>query len=116
MSAIKDILRYRCPRCRQGPIFRNFTLRGWLSMYENCPVCGLKFEREQGYFVGALYISYGLSILPVLALVLTFWRVAHWSYGTSLAGATVAYLPLVPLVVRLSRVIWIYIDRTLDPN
>ena len=60
-------------------------------MYENCPVCGLKFEREQGYFVGALYVSYGLSILPVLALVLIFWRVAHWSYGTSLAGATIAY-------------------------
>lgn len=97
-------------------MFRRFTLRGWLSMYESCPVCGLKFDREQGYFLGAMYVSYGLSIPPVLALVFAFWRLAGWAFGAALAGATVAYLPCVPLVVRFSRVIWIYIDRGIDPN
>jgi hypothetical protein len=31
-------------------------------------------------------------------------------------GAFVAYLPAVPFAVRLSRVIWIYVDRTFDPS
>jgi len=84
-------------------------------MYKTCPVCQMKFDREQGYFVGALYVSYGLSIPPVLALVTILWRLAGWSFGAAVCGAFVAYLPLVPLVVRLSRVIWIYIDRSVDP-
>jgi hypothetical protein len=85
-------------------------------MYETCPVCGLKFNREPGYFIGAMYVSYGLSIPPVLALVMLLWRGAHWSFGAAVIGAFVAYLPFVPLVVRLSRVIWIYIDRSVDPH
>ena len=41
-------------------------------MHEYCPVCGLKFEREEGYFLGAMYISYGLALFVILAVVL--WR------------------------------------------
>lgn len=85
-------------------------------MYETCPVCNLKFSREPGYFIGAMYVSYGLSIPPVLALVMLLWRLAHWSFGAAVIGAFLAYLPFVPLVVRLSRVIWIYIDRSVDPH
>ena len=86
-------------------------------MHEACPSCGLQFNRgEQGYFIGAMYVSYALSIPPVLALVLIFWRLAHWSFGAAIIGAFVAYLPLVPFAVRLSRVIWIYVDRTFDPR
>jgi hypothetical protein len=85
-------------------------------MNETCPVCDLKFNREPGYFIGAMYVSYGLSIPPVLALVMLLWRLAGWSLGAAVIGAFVAYLPFVPLVVRLSRVIWIYIDRAVDPH
>jgi hypothetical protein len=91
-------------------------MRHWLAMYDTCPVCNLKFNREQGYFLGAMYVSYGMSILPVLALVLVFWYVAKWSYTAALLGAFLAYLPFVPLAVRFSRVIWIYIDRSIDPG
>jgi uncharacterized protein (DUF983 family) len=115
MSAIEGILRQICPRCRQGHMFRPFTFRGWLAMYETCPVCHMKFDREQGYFIGAMYVSYGLSIPPVLALVVILWRLACWSFGAAVIGAFLAYLPFVPFVVRLARVVWIYIDRAVDP-
>jgi len=51
----------------------------------------------------------------VLALVVILWRLAGWSFGAAVCGAFVAYLPFVPFVVRLSRVVWIYIDRAMDP-
>lgn len=112
MSALQGILRHLCPRCRKGPIFR-----GWLAMYEACPCCGLQFNRgEQGYFIGAMYVSYALSIPPVLALVMILWRLGHWSVSAAVIGAFLAYLPVVPFAVRLSRVIWIYVDRTFDPH
>jgi hypothetical protein len=97
-------------------MFRPFSIRRWLDMYAVFPVCDLKFDREQGYFLGAMYVSYLLSIPPVLALVFLLWRLAGWSFGAAVFGAFVAYLPLVPFVVRISRVIWIYIDRSVDPH
>ena len=51
-STFTDILYQRCPRCRSGSIFRTSIFRGFPRMNERCPVCNLKFEREQGYFLG----------------------------------------------------------------
>jgi uncharacterized protein (DUF983 family) len=112
-SAIRHEL---CPRCRQGPLFRKPVYRGWLAMFECCPVCGLKFEREQGYFLGAMYVSYGLSILPVLLLVLLIWKLTGWPYDISIGVAFVVYLPFVPVVTRFARVVWMYIDQAIEPR
>ena len=48
MSALRGIVRQVCPRCREGAIFRASLWRGYLSMHETCPGCGLKVEREPG--------------------------------------------------------------------
>ena len=85
-------------------------------MHRECPVCGLKFEREPGYFLGAMYFSYMLSILPVLVLMLLFLRLTPWRIEVVVVAAFVAYLPLVPLVTRFARVVWIYVDRHFDPD
>ena len=47
-STMRDILAQRCPRCRQGKIFRGSVFLGFPKMYERCPACDLKFEREAG--------------------------------------------------------------------
>ena len=85
-------------------------------MHERCPVCHLKYEREQGYFVGAMYVSYMLAIPPYLVMVTGLWLLAGWRYQYALLGAVLAYLPFVPIVMRLSRVIWMYIDQAFDPE
>ena len=116
MLVVKNILRGVCPRCGKGAIFRTSMLRGWLSVHERCPVCGLKFEREQGYFLGAMYVSYALSIPPMLLLVLAFWKLTGWPYDVAILAAFLAYLPFVPYVTRLARAVWIHLDRAVDPN
>lgn len=87
-----------------------------LAMWDCCEICGLKFEREQGYFLGAMYVSYGLSIPPVLLLVLLIWKLSGWPYDWSVMAALVAYLPFVPPVTRFARVVWMYIDQAVDPR
>ncbi|MGO4884795.1 MAG: DUF983 domain-containing protein [Bryobacteraceae bacterium] len=116
VSRAAGIRRQLCPRCRQGRIFSASVYRGPLAMLDRCAVCGLKFEREPGYFLGAMYISYGLSIAPVLLLVLLIWRLSGWSYDWSVAAAFVAYLPFVPPVTRFARVVWMYLDQGFDPR
>jgi len=46
-------------------------------MHERCPACGLRFEREPGYFTGAMYLSYGVALLataPVWLLIVWLGR------------------------------------------
>lgn len=45
-------LRLRCPRCGRGPV-----LSGGFSTNDDCPVCGLRFQREEGYWTGAIYVN-----------------------------------------------------------
>ncbi len=116
VSAAAGIRRQLCPRCRQGRIFRLPVYRGPLAMVDNCPVCGLRFEREQGYFLGAMYVSYLLSIPPVLLLIVLIWRLSGWPFDWAIAAAFVAYLPFVPLVARFARVVWMYLDQSFDPR
>jgi hypothetical protein len=84
-------------------------------MYPECPVCGLKFQREPGYFLGAMYISYFLSVICLLAIFLPLHHVLRQSLGYVLGVSVLVYLPITPLVFRYSRIVWIYLDRTVDP-
>src|SRR3954468_5338312 len=70
-SRWRAILGQRCPRCLRGRIYA-----GLLRMNDECPVCGHHFEREPGYFLGAMYISYPLSIVVIglsLWLITSLW-------------------------------------------
>ena len=88
---IQAILRELCPRCHKGKIFRGPLWRTYLAMYERCPECALKYEREQGYFLGAMYFSYLLSIAPVLVLVLLLWWLTGWRFDLVLGAAFVVF-------------------------
>ncbi|HEY8829040.1 MAG TPA: DUF983 domain-containing protein, partial [Candidatus Limnocylindria bacterium] len=70
---LRSILLLLCPRCRRGELFT-----GLLDMPERCPVCGLVYEREHGYFVGAMAISYGLAVALVGLLFFAVLAITHW--------------------------------------
>ena len=112
-SAIAGILGRRCSRCREGHIFRST----WV-MFEDCPNCGLDFDRgEPGYFTGAMYVSYAL-VIPVVALLTLIEHLImpEWSLFRLVVLASLICLPSTPLIWQYSRVIWIYFDRYFDPE
>lgn len=86
-------------------------------MNELCPVCRLRFEREQGYFFGAMYVSYALSI-PILCLIIFIGHLLlpDWRIEFVIGVSVLPYLFLVPAVFRYSRVVWIYFDRWASPE
>jgi len=85
-------------------------------MNERCGVCGLKFEREQGYFLGAMYISYGLALVTITVFALLLWYFTSWSLRKNVLWAFLLFLPLVPALTFFSRVLWIYLDQAVDPE
>lgn len=79
-------------------------------------MCGLRFEREPGYYTGAMIVSYAIGV-PLLALlsVLVLW-LTRWPVLWALVAADAIFIPLVPLVFRYSRVLWIHLDQAIDPE
>jgi len=113
---LADIFHQRCPRCRSGKIFRGSAFRGFPKMNERCPTCQLRFEREAGYFLGAMYISYGLALVIITALATVLWLITRWWITDDVIWAVVLFLPLAPTITYFSRVLWIYFDQTMDPD
>jgi uncharacterized protein (DUF983 family) len=107
---LPSILKQRCPRCREGRVFASL-----LRMNRQCPRCDLQFEREPGYFLGAMYFSYGLGVAAAVPLVLglLFWTSMPLTQIGWLAGLEL--LLLSPALFRYSRVIWLHFDQTFDP-
>src|SRR4030088_89916 len=108
---LRGMLTLRCPRCRRGKLFS-----GLIDMPERCPECGMIYEREHGYFVGAMAISYGLAIGLVAILFFGLLAITRWPLEGVLLVASVAFLPLAPICLRYSRALWIYGDRRIDPH
>ena len=97
-------------------IFRLPLWRGPLGTYERCPVCGLKYEREPGYFLGAMYISYALGIATIAAFAMLLWETVHWSIIKCAIGGMILFLPFAPVLTWMARVLWIYLDQGVDPD
>jgi hypothetical protein len=114
----------RCPRCRRGPMFtgRNaWRLKQTMKMPEKCPECGQPYELEVGFWYGTGYISYGLSFLLSAATLIAWWltigvstedhRFFWWM------GCNAVFLVLLqPWLMRLSRVVYLYIFVKFDPD
>ena len=107
---LASILEQRCPRCGEGKVFG-----GLVRMHTHCPVCGIKFEREAGYFVGAMYFSYALAIAVAVPVVAAGYLLG-WPRLTIGIAAGAVLLALVPWLFRYSRILWLHMDQWVDPR
>jgi uncharacterized protein (DUF983 family) len=103
-------LRLRCPRCGQGKLFC-----GWFTMPRQCAACGLRFEREPGYFLGSIYFNYGVTALLVTVAYLILFAFTDISPDVLLWSLT-AFCVLFPLwFFRYARALWMAWDHFADP-
>jgi ABC-2 type transport system ATP-binding protein len=89
--------------------------QGLFRMLPECPTCGLKFEREPGYFLGAIYINYAATVGCMLAgffaldyfvnLSLTYQIIVWSSFGV--------VFPM--LFYRYSKSLWLGLDYLFSP-
>ena len=104
-------VRLRCPRCGEGYLFR-----GWFTMRKQCDWCGLVYEREPGFFLGSIYINYGLTAVLVTAgyFALYFGNVLP---PNTLLWTMTAFCVLFPLwFFRYARSLWLAFDQFWDPD
>lgn len=109
MRRVAAVLALRCPRCLEGRVWRAF-----LEMHERCPACGLVYEREPGYFTGAMVVSYVIAV-PTFGLIVMGLLAAGVDTAPALLVGGALYLGLAPFILRYSRVIWLHFDWLIDP-
>lgn len=108
---LKSAMEGKCPRCRKGNMF-SAPLLSFKSkkMYEQCPHCDLKFEKEPGYFYVAMYVSYAFIVAQLVAscvgtYILTGNLESPWLY---LSVAVAVAILLAPFNYRYSRIVLMY--------
>jgi len=113
--AIVHILNNECPHCLEGKVFKEkniFFNIGFPKMNEYCSHCQYKFEKEPGYFFGAMYINYGLTVAQGIA---TYFIAQPFFKETFALGI----IPIIAVVIvamssfniRFSRLLWIYMFK-----
>lgn len=117
---IQAIIKCKCPRCREGDIFCNknhYALKQIFLMPTRCRKCGSKIDKEPGFFYGAMYVGYGLSVAYLVSVyVAMLVLVGEFSIISYLLISIVSLVILTPVVFRLSRSIWLTMFDKYDPK
>jgi uncharacterized protein (DUF983 family) len=94
----------RCPNCGGRTLFRAGTL---FELNRECARCGLRFERDEGFFLGSMSLNYGVTLIgflgPVVALA--WYRAIPVVTAVVLAGVGAMIVPA--LFYRSSRSWWL---------
>jgi hypothetical protein len=113
MMSLLHIFKNQCPNCKKGYIFMNnnlFSFRRLTEMNQKCLNCNYNFFPENGFYWGAMFVSYGLASLEGLMVIFAcFWYGNELFDYANLMIIVAFMIILFPFNFRLSRIIWLYI-------
>ncbi len=101
----------RCPWCGKATL-----VRGLLQVHDRCRVCGLPFEHDEGFFLGALVINYTvtalLGIIPAIVAV----AAGTWGVPFAIGFAAVASVLFPILFYWHAKSLWLATFYIFVPN
>jgi uncharacterized protein (DUF983 family) len=118
---LRRAMRLHCPECGQHPVFvparKVRSLYDWFYPLDGCPQCGYAYEREQGYFLLAIWaVNYGLiaGVGLVIGLILqSYTSLSVWA----IFGLLCATMPFASfLFVRHAKSLYLAMDHYCDPH
>jgi uncharacterized protein (DUF983 family) len=107
-TKLYSILKNRCPVCQEGQPFKYGTYSSRFSkMEDECESCGHKYEIEQGFFYGAMYVSYAITVAIMVAMIVaTYVLFPSAGAGAYIAAVVIGVFAFIPISFRGSRLIW----------
>lgn len=111
-TKLYSILTGTCPVCQEESMYKEpnpYKLLKIFKMHERCSHCHTKYKIEPSFFFGAMYVSYGLGV----AIAVAAFIVVHLFFGGGLMATFIGIIGtlivLMPIIIRVSRNIWINI-------
>lgn len=115
LTNLINILNNKCPNCHNGSVFKHHLLHfrfTFPKMNEKCSHCDFKFEKEPGFFFGAMFVSYGVGVAE--ALITYFIASLFFDKTFDLRIIPIIGIVIITLTrfnIKLSRIIWIYLFK-----
>ena len=109
-SKIYSILTGACPVCHEASMYcesNPYKISQIFEMHERCPHCRTKFKIEPSFFFGAMYVSYGVGIAFAVAAFVLAYLLFNLTLLISFFMIVATLVVFLPIIVRLSRNIWI---------
>jgi uncharacterized protein (DUF983 family) len=116
-NTVYSVANNKCPRCNKGEVFEKknpYNLRKAFAMYNSCSHCQLLYNKEPGFFYGAMYVSYGLSVAWFVMWFALQYLFLNWETLFFAMFVAITILVLSPLNLRLSRLIWLNLFNKFD--
>ena len=110
--ALHSIFKSKCPKCNLGDLYVDnnmYHLRSLGKMKVKCEYCGQLFEPETGFYYGAMYVSYAVSIAAMFVPAYTLYFLFNVGFPVMLSVVIGIYILFFPVFFRLSRNIWLNI-------
>lgn len=121
-TSIFELLACKCPRCRKGDMFvykNPWRLKNTLKMNATCPVCNQPLDIEVGFYFGAGYVSYALTVAISAITFIIWWKFFGFENENSLLYWLVIngvfMLSIQPWLMRISRTGWLAFFVRYDP-
>jgi ribosomal protein S27AE len=119
-TGLLTVLTHCCPSCGQASIYKKPSVYTWSElggMHKECPKCGINLVPETGFYFGAAYVSWALTValwVSVLVALKVLDALGWIEFGflthpvTFLTTGGVVTILVFPYLFRLSRSIWAY--------
>ena len=104
-TIITGIFGNRCPFCSKGRVFT-----GIYAMNRRCSECERVFEKEPGYFLGAIVVAYFFGAFSVIPTIVISHFVLNLEISSTIGLAILQLLLLQPLLYRYSKLTWLYVE------
>ncbi len=106
----------KCPKCNVGDLWVNKRSykKGFTQMHDKCSNCELVYDLEQGFWYGAMYISYAMGVAVVVSIVVALSVLTNFSVFEKSGVASLVLVILMPILFRYSRSLWINIFVRFD--
>lgn len=118
-SKLYSILNGTCPKCHEESMYISknpYILSDTLKIHEKCSHCGTKYRLEPSFFYGSMYVSYGVGIAFAVAAFIISYLFIGTSLKTSFISIIGTLVAFGPIIMRISRNIWINIFMHYDKS
>lgn len=112
-----SILFGACPKCHQESMYitkNPYVLSDTLKIHDKCSHCGTRYRMEPSFFYGSMYVSYAVGIAFAVAAFVISYLIIETSLITAFVAIILTLIGFMPIIMRLSRNIWINLFMSYD--
>ncbi|MCX2679990.1 DUF983 domain-containing protein [Galbibacter sp. EGI 63066] len=118
-SKLYSILTGSCPKCHEESMYVSKNMYDpseTIHMHEHCSHCHTKYKIEPSFFYGAMYVSYAVGTAFAIAAFIISYLIIGSTLSTAFITIIGALVVFMPVIMRLSRNIWINFFFKYDSN